>query len=121
MKKLVFSGMVLASVFLLAGCSDSPRQTALKWANAIAEGEGKKAAEYSTERTVPLNVAFIAEIHLDEEDLKRFKDYIKEDLEKGEEIIDGDIAYIGSSFRNKGNKKLKLKKIDGKWKVDITE
>ena len=103
--------MVLASVFVLAGCSDSPRDVAVKWANAIADGDSKKVAEYSTERSFFTNAGLLAEVHSSERNMRQFKEeFIKEKLKKGEVEIDGDSASIGG--------KLKLKKVDGKWKVD---
>ena len=115
MKKLLFACMVMASVFVLAGCSDSPRDVAVKWANAIADGDGKKAAEYSTETTLLTNVVLLAEVHSGERELKRFKDFIKDDLKRAEVKIDGDFAIVDTERKPD----VKLKKINGKWKVNF--
>ena len=70
MKKLSSMLLALAGLFILAGCSDSPRYVTVKWAKAIVDGDVKKANEYTTEKTRPINGIMVGVLSADDENGK---------------------------------------------------
>ena len=115
---LVF--MFFAFALLVIGCSNSPETVAKKWGKAIIEGDLKEANKYSTEKTSATNGIYISWLIAGKQMAEEKNDYtdylkLKEQLEfKDARVeIDGDVAQIYS-----GNEKLKLKKVNGDWKVD---
>ena len=103
----------------------SPRDVAVKWSKAIADGDLKTANKYSTENTQPLNALAIALMSASESkdsdkdssigiDKEKFDEYI-EKLKDAEEKIDGDTATLVVD----GEEGCTLKKVDGEWKVDM--
>ena len=116
---LVF--MFFAFALLVIGCSNSPETVAKKWGKAIIEGDLKEANKYSTEKTSATNGIYISWLIAGKQMAEEKNDYtdyliLKEQLEfKDARVeIDGDVAQIYS-----GNEKLKLKKVNGNWKVDM--
>lgn len=107
---------VLTGMFILTGCSDSPKDVAVKWGNALLDGDAKKANEYSTENTVAANAFIIGIVSKDEKEKKNFSETIDK-WKDGTEEINGDTAKV--YFPGEENGSVNLKKVDGKWKVDM--
>ena len=111
---------VLTGMFILTGCSDSPKDVAVKWGNALLDGDAKKANEYSTENTVAANALLIGILsngEKSEKDRKNFSETISK-WKDGTEEINGDTAKVyGPGGPKDGS--VDLKKVDGKWKVDM--
>ena len=118
MKKIFFMLAVLTGMFILTGCSDSPKAVAVKYFKALEAGDFETARQYSVAPIDPNAETKFKE--LPEEDkakikaeMKKVVDKLENDFEKEE--IDGDTAKIYV----KGDKNpLPLKKVDGKWKMD---
>ena len=113
--------MFFAFALLVIGCSNSPETVAKKWGQAIVEGDLKEANKYSTEKTSATNGIYISWLIAGKQMAEEKNDYtdylkLKEQLEfKDARVeIDGDVAQLYS-----GNEKLKLKKVNGDWKVDM--
>ena len=117
MKKLSLLLMSLIAMVIFAGCGDSPKDVAIKWGNAIADGDVKTANKYSTEQTQSLNVLIAAGLSADKDskDVQEFKDNIKK-LKSAKEEINGDTAKVIVEGDSDG---IPLKKVDGQWKVDV--
>lgn len=118
MKKLLLLCTILAGTILLTGCSDSPKDVAVKWGKAIMAEDLKTANEYSTEKTKVLN-AIAVRMCSNEKSKAEISETVKK-WENGMEEINGDTAKV---YGGKGpdKKEITLKKIDGKWKVDATK
>lgn len=116
MKKILVMCAALTGMLVFTGCSDSPRDVAVKWGNAVLEGDLKKANEYSTKESEPLNALIIG---MCSQEKKNGKSEISDTIRKwetGKEEINGDTARV---YGDKGPDKesINLKKVDGKWKV----
>ena len=108
MKKFFSLMFAVCGLMLLVGCSDSPKDVAIKWAEAINDGDVEEANEYSTERTHKINALLIGRV-------KEGKEVFDIDkLEDGKEKIDEDGAELDA-----GTTVIPLKKVDGDWKVDV--
>lgn len=119
MRKLSVLLLALAGLFVLTGCSDSPKDVAVKYSEALLDGNIKKANEYSTEKTHAMNGMVISMLSSDSEDAKKTKAEFKANLsliKKAKEEIDGDTAKL--IIEGEEGKPMILKKVDGKWKVD---
>ena len=121
---LVF--MFFAFALLVIGCSNSPETVAKKWGKAIIEGDLKEANKYSTEETSaanPLYISWLSDIKQKAEEENDYTEYlkVKEELEyKDARVeIDGDVAKIYTKNEGKSHSIMKLKKVNGDWKVDI--
>ncbi len=110
-KTLLMAVFALTAILFTAGCSDSPTDVVEKWRDAIVDGDVNKANEYSTENVHVLNSFMVKAIKKDADDSKEFKEakFVKEE-------INGDAAKV---FSDKRNNAIDLKKVDGKWKVDV--
>ena len=104
----------ICSLFIFAGCSESPMDAVEEWSNAIILGDEAKANEMSTEDSEFFNQVWIAYVKSDPEHLIAFKELIDK-IEAGEVVIDGDRAEI----KVDGKVQLVLKKVDKKWLVDL--
>ena len=121
---LVF--MFFAFALLVIGCSDPPETVAKKWGKAIIEGDLKEANKYSTEETSaanPLYISWLSDIKQKAEEENDYTEYlkVKEELEfKDDRVgIDCNVAKIYTKNEGKSYKlKMKLKKVNGDWKVD---
>ena len=121
---LVF--MFFAFALLVIGCSNSPETVAKKWGKAIIEGDLKEANKYSTEKTSAANAFYISWLSASKQKAEEKNDYteylkVKEELEyKDARVeIDGDVAKIYTKNEGKSYKlKMKLKKVNGDWKVE---
>ena len=119
MKKLFVMCLTLAGMIVFTGCSESsesPRDVAVKWGNALVAGDIKTADKYSTEKTQSLNKMMLVMISE-----KEVKDEITGDIKKwknGKEKIDGDMATVFEKDP-KDKSAVTLKKVNGKWKVDV--
>ena len=121
---LVF--MFFAFALLVIGCSNPPETVAKKWGQAIIEGDLKEANKYSTEKTSAANAFYISWLSASKQEAEEMNDYtkylkVKEELEfKDARVeIDGDVAKIYSKDEKGEHSNMKLKKVNGDWKVDI--
>ncbi|MBE6364978.1 MAG: hypothetical protein E7053_04410 [Lentisphaerae bacterium] len=114
MKKFLMMLGGICSLFIFAGCSESPMDAVEEWSNAIILGDEAKANEMSTEDSEFFNQVWIAYVKSDPEHLIAFKELIDK-IEAGEVVIDGDRAEI----KVDGKVQLVLKKVDKKWLVDL--
>lgn len=122
---LVF--MFFAFALLVIGCSNPPETVAKKWGQAIIEGNLKEANKYSTEKTSAANAFYISWLSASKQEAEEKNDYtkylkVKEELEfKDARVeIDGDVAKIYSKDeKGRPYSNMKLKKVNGDWKVDI--
>ena len=118
--------MFFAFALLVTGCSDPPETVAKKWGKAIIEGDLKEANKYSTEETSaanPLYISWLSDIKQKAEEENDYTEYlkVKEELEfKDDRVeIDCNVAKIYTKNEGKSYKlKMKLKKVNGDWKVD---
>ena len=121
---LVF--MFFAFALLVIGCSNSPETVAKKWGKAIIEGDLKEANKYTTEETAALNplyISWLSDIKQKAEEENDYTEYlkVKEELEfKDDRVeIDCNVAKIYTKNEGKSYKlKMKLKKVNGDWKVE---
>ena len=121
---LVF--MFFAFALLVIGCSNSPETVAKKWGKAIIEGDLKEANKYSTEKTSSANAIYISWLIDSKQIAENKNDYteylkVKEELEfKDDRVeIDCNVAKIYTKNEGKSYKlKMKLKKVNGDWKVE---
>ena len=118
--------MFFAFALLVIGCSNSPETVAKKWGKAIIEGDLKEANKYSTEKTSAANAFYISWLSTSKQKAEEKNDYteylkVKEELEyKDARVeIDGDVAKIYTKNEGKSYSIMKLKKVNGDWKVDI--
>jgi len=122
MKKLTGIGIVLLFTFFFAACggsSDNPQDVAKDFLKALADKNYDKAKDLGTENTAMMigmieSMAKMAPDSLQEEDNADM-----DAIEWGDTKIDGDNATCFYSSPDKKDQKLDLKKIDGKWKVDM--
>ena len=112
MKKFIWS--IIASAFIMAGCSDSPEEVVQKWGNAIVNGDKAAADKLVTPGDKGDNAKgneFIIEMYKDckpneQDSFKNAFDNI------GKAEVNGDTAKITVN-----NIRFSLKKVDGKWKI----
>lgn len=118
MKKLMLLLVSLSALFIFAGCgAKSPKDVAVKWFQAVLDGDVKTANELSTEKTQAMNALMAAAMQAgdkDSDDAKEAQQMLDE-LKKAEVKIDGDTATLVMD----GKDGLTLKKVDGDWKVDF--
>ncbi len=122
MKKLTGIGIVLLFTFFFAACggsSDNPQDVAKDFLKALAAKNYDKAKDLGTDNTAMM-------IGMIESMAKMAPDSLQEDesadmdaLEWGDTKIDGDNATCFYSSPDKKDQKIELKKVDGKWKVDM--
>ena len=122
MKKLTGIGIVLLFTFFFAACggsSDNPQDVAKDFLKALADKNYDKAKDLGTDNTAMMigmieSMAKMAPDSLQEEDNADM-----DAIEWGDTKIDGDNATCFYSSPDKKDQKLDLKKVDGKWKVDM--
>ncbi|NPA44607.1 MAG: DUF4878 domain-containing protein [Chlorobi bacterium] len=121
MKKLLSIGMIIlvAFTFSCGGSSDDPKAVAEDFLKAVAEQDYTKAKELGTETTGQLlsMIEGMASM-IPEDQVKADKEDIKS-LKMGDVEINGDNAVVYFSTNKKDGDKIDLKKVDGKWKVDM--
>jgi hypothetical protein len=108
-RTLTISALALAGVLILWACaSDSPKQVAEKFLNALAHGDVDGARKYASEDS-KLALTMIED---------KLKDNKKEPskIEMGSETITDETAVV-TYKENDYEKSVKLKKESGKWKV----
>ena len=125
MKKLSLFLMTLAAVFVFAACGSkaakdpSPKDVAVQWFQALLDGDLKTANELSTEQTKAFNGLMASAMQANDKEDKEADDddpkAMLEQLKKAEEKIEGDTATLIVD----GKEGFTLKKVDGKWKVDL--
>ena len=118
MKSLkLFAALGVAAVALfLTGCSDSPKDVANKWKDAVTSGDVKTANQYSTERVHVLN-GLIGASCQDSETPKELKALRAFNFDKEE--ISGSKATVWDSSKGKSESFVTLVKNSDEWKVDI--
>ncbi len=100
------------SLFIFAGCADSPDEVVADWGAAIMAGDKAAADEFVTADSKDANALMILAATADKEDFQKGLDELKE---KGEVVINGDKAEI----KVDGKTEFILKKVDGDWKIDF--
>ncbi len=119
MSRIVFVLSVMAGLFILTGCSESPQDVAGKWGEAILKGDLKTANHYSTEKTRTINAFVISLLDGDSEKVNSAREKFEEGVKKVETakvVIEGDVAKIYTEGDE--SKPMTLKQVDGEWKVD---
>ena len=114
MKNFLMLLGAICSIFVLTGCSDSPKDAAKEWGAALILGDEAKANARSTKGSELINQAFIARLKSDPEYVIKFKKEL-DDLLAGEEVINGDKAEI----KVNGKTQMTFKLVDKKWLVDF--
>ena len=102
-------------VFIFAiGCgkSDSPSTVVKKFYEAVEKNDTKAIAKYSTPETVSLLAMFGTKMQ--GEVAKKGK------IQKTTEKINNDEAVVDVTFNNGENSEMKLIKVNGEWKVNIS-
>ena len=115
MKKFLMLAAVFAGMFILTGCSDSPKDVAEKWVTALIDGDVEEANKYSTSDAKVLNAMFVSAMEKDEDQKKEMEKAL-DAIDDAEEKIDGDTAKL--VFKD-GEGNIDLKKVDGEWKVNV--
>ena len=118
MKHLSVVLAALGVLFVCAGCSDTPREVAGKWAQAIAAGDVKTANECSTGKTYPVNAVLCALMSSKQADAAALAEKFRAGIAgfaSAQESIDGDIATLTVPGEEA---KFILRRVDGMWKVD---
>ena len=119
MKKIMLALMAVAGLFILSGCADSPKDVTKKWMKALINKDVKTANEYSTSRVHTLNALAISALSDKDSGEKVTKEFQEsmDRLDKAEVKIEGDTAQI--YMKSDEETPMTLKKVDGKWKVDV--
>lgn len=115
MKKFLMMLAACAGLFVVAGCSDSPKEVTEKWLSALAEGDLETANKYSTGKVAILNamiVEGIKEGDSNKEQIEKSLDAVR----NAKEEIDGDTAKV--YVDEDKDSPVTLVKVDGDWKVD---
>lgn len=116
MKKLFALLVAAAGMFLLTGCSDSPKDVAGKWVSAIVEGDAETANKYSTDNVKLINAILIDTVKKNDKKSQNIKD-AQAKLKNAKEEINGDTAKV--IIDDNKNNTITLKKVDGDWKVNV--
>ena len=114
MKKSFVTLLAIVSLFVLAGCGESPKSVAQKWQKAVLSGDLKTANAMSTARAKDVNTLIVAMLSEGGDEINTLKK-AKYDTE----TINGDKAVVTSG--NDKDTKVELVKQDGKWLVDINK
>lgn len=114
MKKFLLMLGGICSLFIFAGCSESPADAVAQWGAGIILGDEETAAKFSTEDSKLGNKLLIKRTQEDAEYLLSFTKEL-EQLAEGEVVIEGDRAEI----KIDGKIKMVLKKVNDKWLVDL--
>ena len=121
MKRLSVVLAALGALLVCAGCSDTPRNVAVKWAQAVSAGDVKIANEYSTGKTYPVNAVLCALMRSRQPEAVALADKFRAGIAgfaAAAETIDGDVATLVMAD---GGEKLTLRRVDGAWKVDRSD
>ena len=115
MKKFLTVLFAVASLLIMTGCADSPKDVTKKWMQAINVGDVVKANEYSSNNFKELN-ALIISGYLINPDAKNVLKTHLDNIDSARVEIKGDdaVVYVG-------NANFQLKKIDGKWKMHVED
>jgi hypothetical protein len=111
MKKILLFG-ACAAVAFLTSCSSGPSAVAEDFLTDLAKGNYEEAKSYCSENTKGIIDLAVAFGH------KPVEDYTVEIVK---DSIDGDNAWVWYIDEKGKEQKLELKKIDGKWLVDISK
>lgn len=123
MRKLTGIGIVLFFTLFFAACggsSDNPQDVAKDFLKALADKNYDKAKDLGTQNTAMMIGMIESMASMAPDSIQNNEDQMDMDIIKwGETKIDGDVATCFYSTPDKEEQKLDLKKIDGKWKVDM--
>ncbi len=111
MKKFLLFG-ACATVAFLTSCSSGPSAVAEEFVNDLTKGNYEEAKANCTENAKGIIDLAIAFGH------KPVEDFSVEILK---DSIDGDNAWVWYLDEKGKEQKLDLKKVDGKWLVDISK
>lgn len=122
MKKLLSISMIVLVAFTFScggGSNSDPKAVAEDFLKALAEQDYDAAKELGTEATGQMlsMIQGMASM-IPEDQMKADKEDIKS-LKMGDVEIDGDKAVVYYGTDKKSGEKIDLKKVDGKWKVDM--
>jgi len=123
MKKLTGIGIVLLFTFFFAACggsSDNPQDVAKDFLKALADKNYDKAKDLGTDNTAMMigMIESMAKMAPEGQDTDSGMGDL-DAIEWGETKVDGDNATCFYSTPDKKDQKVELKKVDGKWKVDM--
>lgn len=122
MKKLTGIGIVLVFALFFSACggsSDNPQDVAKDFLKALADKNYDKAKDLGTENTSMMIGMIESMAKMAPDSLQKDEDADMDAIEWGDTKIDGDSATCFYSTPDKKDQKLDLKKVDGKWKVDM--
>ena len=118
MRRFFIILLAFSCVIMVNGCAKKqPRDVVKIWASAIANGDLKTADKYSTGAVHPYNNLLIAGVKDKNHGTPPKMDDILQKIESSKEEINGDTAKIYVDETNP----ILLKKVNGKWKVDLTK
>ena len=115
MKQFLRFAALVACACLFAGCGSSPESVALNFSEAMAKGKYDVAEKYASSDTVKL-VKLTASLAEDSDKKPNAK------FKVVSSSIDDDTATVTLKVTDDGESKeeeIFLRKIDGKWKVDM--
>ena len=113
MKKFLMMLCGVFSLFIFAGCADSPDEVVAQWGEAVLAGDKAAADELVTDESKKLNGLII--LLASDEDKKVVMRKELDEYLSGEIVVDGDNAEI----KVEGKTEVRLKKVDGKWLIDL--
>ncbi len=114
MKKFLTVLFVVASLLIMTGCADSPKDVTKKWLQAISEGNLEEANKYSAANVQLVNTFLIAGVNNDPSAKAKMQEGLRQSSIRQE--ITGDTALV---YIDGNNEPITLKKIDGEWKVYV--
>ena len=120
MKKIMMLVIACMGVLFLAGCSDDPQDVAKKWAQALEKQDVETANKYSTEKTQFFNMMIVDAVKKDQGNVRKNLDEMISKVSSSKVEINGDEAVITVNTNDKDTK-YKMKKVDGKWKVNVSK
>ena len=120
---LLSSLCVVASLVFLTGCGDSPENVVKNWHAAIRDGNRVEANKYVTGKdAAEFNAWIIRAWEMNKDDPEAKKVFAEWDNFKftGATSNGNSATMITPSVLGKAEKEtLTLKKVDGKWKIDL--
>ena len=121
MKKTIkiVAASVFAAILLLTSCgggASAPKDVTVKFLEATTKADFKEANKYASEETIKMLDMIKAFASMKPDSVKNKK----VEIEVIEEKIDGDNATVRYKQNGKENA-IKLVKIDGNWKVNISK
>ncbi|NOZ34636.1 MAG: DUF4878 domain-containing protein [Chlorobi bacterium] len=123
MKKLAGIGIILVVTFFMAACggsSSNPQNVAKDFFKALSEKNYDKAKDLGTDNTAMMigMIESFAKMAPEGQDTDSGMGDLSA-IKWGETKVKGDSATCFYSTPDKENQTIALKKVDGKWKVDM--